>query len=136
MTEITTYKCDFCGQVFDDEAKCVYHEWKCRYNDLCGTENSEPLKLFNIDGEEINDFDYPECDDIGAVEIHSYAQAQFINEYFEEQGYEKPVKINNGIVSHYGLWYYDPEYHYGEWRNYEEILKDILDIGVKFNQRA
>ena len=136
MTEITTYKCDFCGQVFDDEQECIHHEWKCRYEDLCKNENCEPLKLFNIDGEEIKGFDYPECDEIGAAEVHSYTQAQFINDYFEEQGYEKPVKINNGIVSHYGLWYYDPEYRYGEWRNYEEILKEILDIGVKFNQRA
>lgn len=136
MTEITTYECDFCGQVFDDEAECIHHEWKCRYEDLCKSENCESLKLFNVMGEEINGFDYPDCDEIEAVEVHSYAQAQFINDYFEEQGYESPVKIENGIVSRYGLWYYDSEYRYGEWRNYEEILKEILNIGVKFSQRA
>lgn len=136
MREITTYECDYCGQVFDDEAECVHHEWRCRYNDLCGTENCEPLKLFTPEGERIEGFEYPECDEIGAVEIHSYAWAQFINDYFEDMGYEKPIKINNGIVERYGLWYYDPEYHYGEWRNYDKILKDILDIGVKFNQKA
>ena len=84
MREITTYECDFCGQVFDDEAECVHHEWKCRYNDLCGTENCEPLKMWNLEGYEIEGFDYPECDEIGAVEIHSYAWAQFINDYFED----------------------------------------------------
>ena len=40
MTEITTYKCDFCGQVFDDEEECIRHEWKCRYEDLYKTGNS------------------------------------------------------------------------------------------------
>lgn len=136
MTEINTYKCDFCGEIFNDEQECIHHEWKCRYEDLCGTENCEPLKLFNVEGEEIKGFNYPECDEIGAVEVHSYAQAQFIDDYFEEQGYECPVKIEDGIVSHYGLWFYAPEYRYGEWRNYEEVLKDILDIGVKFSQGA
>ena len=38
MTEIKTYKCDFCGQVFDDEAECIRHEWKCRYEDLRRTD--------------------------------------------------------------------------------------------------
>ena len=60
MTEITTYECDFCGQVFDDEAECIDHEWKCRYEDLCKTENCEPLKMFDVFGKEINGFDYPE----------------------------------------------------------------------------
>ena len=34
MTEIKTYKCDFCGQVFDGEAECIRRECKCRYVDL------------------------------------------------------------------------------------------------------
>lgn len=136
MTEITTYECDFCGQVFDDEEECVHHEWKCRYEDLCKSENCEPLKLFNLDGKEINGFNYPKCDEIGAVEIHSYAQAQFINDYFDEMGYEVPIKIVMGLIDYYGLWYYDPEYHYGEWRSYEEVLEDIQSIGKKFGVGA
>ncbi len=136
MTEITTYECDFCGQVFDDEEECIRHEWKCRYEELLKTENCEPLKLWNVLGAEINGFDYPKCDDIGAVEIHSYAWAQFINDYFDYMGYEHPVKIKMGLIDYYGLWYYDPEYHYGEWRSYEEVLEDIQAIGKKFNQGA
>ena len=48
MTEITTYECDFCGQVFDDEAECIHHEWKCRYEELCKSENCEPLIILNV----------------------------------------------------------------------------------------
>ena len=136
MTEIKTYKCDFCGQMFDDVEECIHHEWKCRYEDLCKSENCEPLKRFNVEGEEIKGFDYSKCDEIVAVKIHSYAQAQFINDYFEEMGYEVPIKIKMGQVEHYGLWYYDPEYHYGEWRSYEEAIEDIQKIGEKFNQGA
>lgn len=44
MTEITTYKCDFCGQVFDNEEECSNHECQCRYEALREAENCEPLK--------------------------------------------------------------------------------------------
>ena len=136
MTEITTYKPDSCGQVSDDYDDCCPHEWKCRYEDLRGTENCEPLKLFDLEGKEIEGFNYPKCDEIGAVEIHSYAWAQFINDYFEEMGYDVPIRIVMGQVERYGLWYYDPEFHYGAWRSYEEVLEDIQKIGKKFNQGA
>ena len=33
MTEIKTYKCDFCGQVFNDAEECICHEWKCNYEE-------------------------------------------------------------------------------------------------------
>ena len=72
MTVIKTYKCDFCGQMFNDEEECICHEWKCRYEDLCKIENCEPLKLFNVEGEEIKGFDYSKCDEIVAVKIHCY----------------------------------------------------------------
>ena len=136
MTEIKTYECDFCGQVFDDEEECIHHEWKCRYEDLRKNENCEPIKLFNVEGEEIKGFDYPECDEIGAVEIHSYAWAQFINDYFYERGYKRPIKIVMGQVERYGLCYYDPEYNYGKGWSYEEVLEDVQKIGKKFNQGA
>ena len=133
MTEIKTYKCDFCGQVFNDYDDCCRHEWKCRYEDLRRAENCEPLKLFDLEDKEIEGFNYPKCDEIGAMEIHSYAQAQFINDYFEEMGYEVPIKIVDGEVERCGLWYYDSEYRYGEWRSYEEVLEDIQKIGEKFS---
>ena len=119
--------------MFDDEEECIHHEWKCRYEDLRGTENCEPLKLFNLEGKKIEGFNYPKCDEIGAMEIHSYAQAQFINDYFEEMGYEVPIKIVDGEVERGGLWYYDSEYRYGEWRSYEEVFEDIQKIGEKFS---
>lgn len=136
MTEITTYTCDFCGQVFDNEVECSNHEWQCRCEALREAENCYPLKLFNNVGAEINYLNCPECDEIEAVEIHSYAQAQFINDYFNRQGYGEPVKIVSGQVEHYGLWYYDPNYWHGAWRSYEEVLEDIQSIGKKFNQET
>ena len=41
-----------------------------------------------------------------------------------------------GQVQKYGMWFYDSEYRYGEWRSYEEVLEDIQAIGKKFNQGA
>lgn len=136
MIEITTYKCDYCGEIFNDEEECLHHEWKCRYLDMCAEEDCDHLRLFNLYGTEIQDFSYPDCDEIGAVEVNSYRQARFINDYFEECGYVPPVRIDCGIVETYGLWYYDPEYHYGEWRSYSEVSEDIQKIGKKFNQGA
>lgn len=96
MTEITTYKCDYCGQVFDDYDDCCCHEWKCRYEDLYKTENCEPLKLFDLEGKEIEGFNYPKCDEIGAVEIHSYAWAQFINDYLKKWAMKFLLKLKWG----------------------------------------
>ena len=31
MTENTTYICDYCGKVFDDEDDCYRHEWEHRF---------------------------------------------------------------------------------------------------------
>lgn len=136
MIEITTYKCDYCGEVFDDEEECILHEWKCRYLDMRAEEDCDHLRLFNLHGTEIQGFSYPDCDEIGAVEVNSYRQAQFINDYFEERGYEKPVLICDGVVQYgFGLYYYDSEYNYGEWRYYPNVLNKVKEIGKKFDYR-
>ena len=31
MTEHTTYICDYCGEVFDNEDNCLWHEWEHRF---------------------------------------------------------------------------------------------------------
>ena len=31
MTENTTYICDYCGKVFDDEDNCFQHEWEHKF---------------------------------------------------------------------------------------------------------
>ena len=31
MTENTTYICDYCGKVFDDEDDCYRHEWEHKF---------------------------------------------------------------------------------------------------------
>lgn len=136
MTKITAYKCNYCGQIFDNKKECMHHELQHKYEELKKSENCEFLKFFDKDGEEINIFNYPSCDDIEAVEIHSFAQGQFVNDYFNAQGYNSPIKIKDGQIKHFGLWYFDPDYYYNPWLSYEEALEDIQKIGKKFNQRA
>ena len=34
MTENTTYICDYCGKVFDDEDDCYRHEWEHKFESL------------------------------------------------------------------------------------------------------
>ena len=34
MTEHTTYICDYCGKVFDDEDDCYRHEWKHKFESV------------------------------------------------------------------------------------------------------
>ena len=32
MTEHTTYICDYCGEVFDDDGDCFQHEWEHKFD--------------------------------------------------------------------------------------------------------
>ena len=75
MIEIKTYECEFCGQVFEDAEECIRHEWKCNYEELRKIENCEPLRLFNLEGEEIKGFDCPVCDEIGGIMTLTIAMA-------------------------------------------------------------
>lgn len=34
MTENTTYICDYCGKVFDDDDDCYRHEWEHKFESL------------------------------------------------------------------------------------------------------
>lgn len=34
MTEHTTYICDYCGKVFDDDDDCYRHEWEHKFESL------------------------------------------------------------------------------------------------------
>ena len=34
MTENTTYICDYCGKVFDDEDNCYQHEWEHKFESV------------------------------------------------------------------------------------------------------
>ena len=34
MTKNTTYICDYCGEVFDDEDDCYRHEWEHKFEQL------------------------------------------------------------------------------------------------------
>lgn len=134
MTELTIYKCDYCGQEFDDYDDCRRHEWGCRYNDLMANDDNR-LKIYNQAGDLLafNSNIDPDC--IWAIRVNSYADAQFIDDFFEEMGYEKPIKIINGVFNSPGLYYFCED-DYGTWKYWIEEHEKLNEIKNKFSTGA
>lgn len=134
MTEWSVYKCDYCGQEFDDAEDCRRHEWGCRYNDLMlGDDNR--LEIYNQAGDRMTFTTHISPDDIWAIRVNSYADAQFIDDFFEENGYEKPIKIINGVFNSPGLHYFCED-GYGTWKYWIEEHEKLNEIKNKFPTEA
>lgn len=134
MTEWSVYKCDYCGREFENEDDCRRHEWDCRYDDLMAGENNR-LEIYNQAGYQMLFNSSTDPDEIWAVHVNSYADAQFINDFFEENGYEKPIKIINGVFNSPGLHYFCED-GYGNWKYWTEELEKLDEIKHKFSTGA
>ena len=74
-------------------------------------------------------------DEIWAVRVNSYADAQFIDDFFEESGYEKPIKIINGVFNSPGLHYFCEDGD-GTWKYWTEEHEKLYEIKNKFSAGA
>lgn len=131
MTELNIYKCDYCGQEFDDEDDCWRHEWGCRYENLMIDDNNR-LRIYNQTGNLLAFNSGLGPDDIWAIRVNSCADAQFIDDFFEEMGYEKPIKIVNGVFNSPGLYYFCEDRD-GTWKYWTEEHEKLNKIKNKFS---
>jgi DNA-directed RNA polymerase subunit RPC12/RpoP len=140
MIETTIYKCEYCGAEFDDEYEAHYHEWVCRYNDVKKHKGSN-LGFYNEDGLEIKfeeQYLYNQLDAMRAFTVGNDDDVKFVIELFKWFGYDIPFRDITDEVNpnYYGLWWFDPDLHYGEWVRVDDQIKKWTDIKNKFENNA
>ena len=141
MIETTIYKCEYCGAEFDDEYEAHCHEWVCRYNDIKNLDDSK-LRFYKYDGTEIKfdnaAFVWAEFDDVKAFTVGNDSDVKFIADFFEWHDYNNPFRDieDDANPNYYGLWWFDPDLHYGEWVRVDDQIKKWTDIKNKFGKGA
>lgn len=140
MIETTIYKCEYCGAEFDDEYEAHCHEYVCQYEDVKKREGS-CLGFYRDDGTEIK-FDvqtiYDELADMAAFIVGNDSDVKFIIGLLGWIGYDNPFRAIEDEVNpnYYGLWWFDPNLHYGEWVRVDDQIKKWTDIKNKFENNA
>lgn len=141
MVETTIYKCEYCGAEFDDEYEAHCHEWVCRYEDVRKQVGSR-LKFYKEDGSEIKfddaSFVWDDLDDVAAFTVDNDSDVKFVEELF---GYLFCIYpfctiADDKHPNYCGLWWFDPERHYGEWARVDDQIKKWTDIKNKFIKDA
>ena len=141
MIETTIYKCEYCGEEFDDEYEAHCHEWVCRYEDVKKRDGSS-LGFYREDGTEIKfddaAFVWAEFDDVAAFTVNNECDIQFVVDFFEWHDYDNPFRAiaDEANPNCYGLWWFDPDLHCGEWVRVDDQIKKWTDIKNKFIKGA
>ena len=140
MIETRVYKCEYCDAEFDDEYEAHCHEYVCQYEDVKKRKGS-CLGFYREDGTEIK-FDvqtiYDELDDLAAFIVGNDTDVKFVIGLLGWIGYDAPFGIvtNNKRSNYYGLWWFDPDRHCGEWVRVDDQIKKWVDIKNKFEKGA
>ena len=92
------------------------------------------MGFYREDGAEliyVNRFD---VGNMAAFTVGNNSDVKFIKDLFGYQGYENPFRsIEDGEnPNYYGLWWFDPDLHYGEWVRVDDQIKKWTDIKNKF----
>ena len=142
MIEKTIYKCEYCGEEFDDEYEAHCHEWVCRYEDVKKRDGSS-LGFYREDGTEIKfddaAFVWAEFDDVAAFTVNNECDIQFVVDFFEQHDYDNPFRAiaDEANPNYYGLWYFDPDLDCcGEWASVDDQIKKWTYIKNKFTKDA
>lgn len=141
MIETTIYKCEYCGAEFDDDYEAHCHEWVCRYSDV-RKQDSSCLRFYKKDGSEIKfddaAFVWADFDNAEAFTVGNDADMKFVKNFFEWHGYDNPFRAieDEMNANYYGLWWLNPDIHYGEWVRVDDQIKKWTDIKNKFIKDA
>ena len=141
MIETRVYKCEYCGAEFDDEYEAHCHEWVCRYEDVRKQDGSA-LRFYKEYGSEIKlddaAFVWVDFDDVMAFTVNNESDIQFVVDFFKWHGFENPFRVieDEENPNYYGLWWFDPDLHYGEWVRVDDQIKRWTDIKNKFEKGA
>ena len=96
------YKCEYCGDTFDDEWECTVHEWNEHrlifQNDVY---------FFNANGNPVPVSAESNLDTVFYVVVNSEKDAYVINDLFEEMGNYAPCVPDKNGKMYLDLWYYE-----------------------------
>lgn len=127
MTEHTTYICDYCGKVFDDDGDCFQHEWEHKFELLKNRvkfmkEKNGVFIELPLAFEYIDDCTIIYCD--GTDEAWN-----IIEEAFDWRGYGYPAK---DIRANGHIFIYD--YDTSDWFCLEKKLDYFTKLSAKLNK--
>ena len=140
MIETRIYKCEYCGAEFDDEYEAHCHEYVCQYEDVRKRKGS-CLGFYREDGTEIK-FDvqtvYDDLEDMTAFIVGNDSDVKFVVGLLGWIGYDAPFSTitDETHPNNYGLWYFDPDRHCGEWVRVDDQIKKWIKIKNKFIKDA
>ena len=77
---------------------------------------------------------WDDFDDVEAFTVGNDSDVKFVEELFDYRFCCYPFRsIEDGKASsYYGLWWFDPDRHYGEWVRVDDQIKRWTDIKNKF----
>ena len=100
------------------------------------------LGFYREDGTEIKfddaAFVWAEFDDVAAFTVNNECDIQFVVDFFEWHDYDNPFRAiaDEANPNCYGLWWFDPDLHCGEWVRVDDQIKKWTDIKNKFIKGA
>lgn len=128
MTEVTTYKCDVCGKVFNNAEYCHSHELGCKTNGLGKyvVMMSSDKKILPLDNWK------RAIEQVYFLYVTNSEASNKLKDLFEEFGYDYPTNYIDGTIYYPAFFVYSDEGMY--WRYFQDIeneysnLLDIKDI--------
>lgn len=126
MTEVTTYKCDYCGEEFEFEDDCVKHEREHVENKFY-----KHIIMLDVDGNILSGFDE------SMIEASFYICAADANSFndladiFEEYGYTSPRDFFGQPKSYPVCYAYNDITE--EWLNIQQEVDAITTMLIRQN---
>ena len=79
-----------------------------------------------------------DVDDIMAFIVGNDSDVKFVKELFNYYIYDNPFRAieDEANPNYYGLWWFDPDLHYGKWVRVDDQIKRWTDIKNKFLNNA
>ena len=127
MTENTTYICDYCGKVFDNDDNCYRHEWEHKFEPFKNRikfmtkENGVFIEL-PLAYESVNECTVIYCD--GTNEAWN-----IVDEAFEQRGYVHPTEDIHAD-GHIFIYDYDAD----DWFCLEKKLNYFTKLNAEINK--
>lgn len=118
MTILEKYKCDYCGQIFDDEDECIDHE---QMHLLDGLENQ--IHMFDQYFNPISFKDFKRLEMVDYIRVDSAEAMDAITKLFDKRGIYCPYE---GMEERWNsLFYWDENYNWTCWDEEQERLNKV-----------
>lgn len=115
MTEKTTYTCDYCGQVFDNEEDCIAHEKEERFKQY-----KDRVGFFDPNGILTDDID--ECFTIWVADKEAF---YYVNDLLSNAGYCDLREFESQMLEGPNTFYTNDN---GDWRCLGHDLSELLKL--------